>query len=136
MYRRSGFRSGRDQVAHPEALGRRARTLDAFPRLNLLSWYLYVLGAGYGLIAMLAGGLDTGWTFYTPYTTQYSNYNVSHALLGVIIIGFSSMLKGEKPQSSVEPSRSFGMKLAARTSASAISCGLSTRGFCGLTTPM
>ena len=42
----------------------------AFPRLNLLSWYLYMIGAGWTLFAMLAGGVDTGWTFYTPYSTR------------------------------------------------------------------
>ncbi len=38
----------------------------AFPRINLASWYLFTLGAGWALFAMLAGGVDTGWTFYTP----------------------------------------------------------------------
>lgn len=66
----------------------------AFPRLNLLSWYLFTGGSFYGLYAMLAGGVDTGWTFYTPYTTQFSNYNVSHVLLGIVITGFSSILTG------------------------------------------
>ena len=40
----------------------------AFPRLNLASWYLFVFGGRLGTVAMLAGGVDTGWTFYTPYT--------------------------------------------------------------------
>jgi cytochrome c oxidase subunit 1 len=66
----------------------------AFPRLNLLSWYLFTIGAGYALYAMLAGGIDTGWTFYTPYTTQFSNYNVIHVLIGIVITGFSSILTG------------------------------------------
>ena len=42
----------------------------AFPRINLLSWYLFIIGAGWSLFAMLGGGVDTGWTFYTPYSTQ------------------------------------------------------------------
>ena len=42
----------------------------AFPRLNLLSWYLYMLGAIWTGIAVLAGGVDTGWTFYTPYSSM------------------------------------------------------------------
>ena len=42
----------------------------AFPRLNLLSWYLYVIGAAWTLFAMFAGGVDTGWTFYTPYSQR------------------------------------------------------------------
>ena len=45
----------------------------AFPRINLLSWYLLVIGGLFALFAMLAGGVDTGWTFYTPYSTTYSN---------------------------------------------------------------
>jgi cytochrome c oxidase subunit 1 len=66
----------------------------AFPRLNLLSWYLFTAGTVYGLAAMLAGGVDTGWTFYTPYTTHFSNSNVGHVLLGIVITGFSSILTG------------------------------------------
>ena len=45
----------------------------AFPSINLLSWYLLVIGGCFSLFAMLAGGVDTGWTFYTPYSTTYSN---------------------------------------------------------------
>src|SRR5437879_11257725 len=44
----------------------------AFPRLNLLSWYLFVTGCGLALFAMLTRGVDTGWTFYTPYSSQSS----------------------------------------------------------------
>src|SRR6185503_4517034 len=66
----------------------------AFPRLNLLSWYLYVAGAVFTLWALLHGGLDTGWTFYTPYSTVSSNTNVVSAALGIFIAGFSSILTG------------------------------------------
>ena len=66
----------------------------AFPRLNLASWYLFTLGAGWTLFAMLANGLDTGWTFYTPYTSQSSHYNVTPALVGIVISGFSSIFTG------------------------------------------
>jgi cytochrome c oxidase subunit 1 len=66
----------------------------AFPRLNLLSWYLFIAGAGWALVGMLSGGVDTGWTFYTPYSTQSSHYNVVPTLIGVIISGFSSILTG------------------------------------------
>jgi cytochrome c oxidase subunit 1 len=66
----------------------------AFPRINLASWYLFVLAGAWALYAMLAGGLDTGWTFYTPYTTQSSHYNVAPALVGVVISGFSSIFTG------------------------------------------
>src|ERR1700688_2540823 len=48
----------------------------AFPRLNLLSWYVYVVGASFSLWAVLAGGVDTGWTFYTPYSSKSSHTNV------------------------------------------------------------
>ena len=66
----------------------------AFPRLNLLSWYIYMLGGVFTLYAMLAGGVDTGWTFYTPYSTTYSNTYVMVTAVGIFIIGFSSILTG------------------------------------------
>jgi cytochrome c oxidase subunit 1 len=66
----------------------------AFPRLNLLSWYLFVLGGGIVLLAALAGGLDTGWTFYTPYSSRATNTNVLLAITGVFVTGFSSILTG------------------------------------------
>jgi cytochrome c oxidase subunit 1 len=64
----------------------------AFPRLNLLSWYLYIAGGSLTLWAMLTGGVDTGWTFYTPYSSLYSSSNVVLALTGVFVTGFSSIL--------------------------------------------
>src|ERR1039458_1278169 len=60
----------------------------AFPRLNLLSWYLLVIGGAFSLFAMIAGGVDTGWTFYTPYSTTYSNGWVVATALGIFIAGF------------------------------------------------
>jgi cytochrome c oxidase subunit 1 len=66
----------------------------AFPRINLLSWYLLVAGGLFALFAMLAGGVDTGWTFYTPYSTAYSNSYVIATGLGIFISGFSSILTG------------------------------------------
>ena len=66
----------------------------AFPRINLLSWYLLVIGGLFSLFAMLAGGVDTGWTFYTPYSTTYSNTWVIATALGIFIAGFSSILTG------------------------------------------
>ncbi|HET8675789.1 MAG TPA: cytochrome c oxidase subunit I [Blastocatellia bacterium] len=66
----------------------------AFPRLNLLSWYIYMVGAVFTLIAIVAGGVDTGWTFYTPYSTNYSTSNVIWTGLGIFITGFSSILTG------------------------------------------
>jgi cytochrome c oxidase subunit 1 len=66
----------------------------AFPRLNLLSWYIYVLGGLFTLQAMITGGVDTGWTFYTPYSSASSSTNVIPAALGIFITGFSSILTG------------------------------------------
>jgi cytochrome c oxidase subunit 1 len=66
----------------------------AFPRINLLSWYCYMVGAGFVLVALVEGGLDTGWTFYTPYSTSFSNTNVILAGLGIFVAGFSSILTG------------------------------------------
>jgi cytochrome c oxidase subunit 1 len=65
----------------------------AFPRLNLLSWYLYWIGAIIALWAMVHGGADTGWTFYTPYSST-SPTQVAPILLGAFILGFSSILTG------------------------------------------
>ena len=66
----------------------------AFPRINLLSWYIYVVGGIFTLFAMFAGGVDTGWTFYTPYSATSSSTNVAPTALGVFISGFSSILTG------------------------------------------
>src|SRR5205807_2844272 len=66
----------------------------AFPRLNLLSWYVYIAGAAFTLWAMLIGGVDTGWTFYTPYSSKSSHTNVIPAAVGIMIVGFSSILTG------------------------------------------
>ena len=66
----------------------------AFPRINLLSWYLYILGGLLAFGAMVAGGVDTGWTFYAPYSTTYSNSFVTLTLVGIFINGFSSILTG------------------------------------------
>src|ERR1043166_2575897 len=66
----------------------------AFPRLNLTSWYLFMLGGAVTLYAVFGGGIDTGWTFYTPFSTMYSNGHVVLAVTGVFIAGFSSILTG------------------------------------------
>lgn len=65
----------------------------AFPRMNLASFYLWVVGAIFFLLALVLGGLDTGWTFYTPYSTSTSS-TVIAATLGVFILGFSSIFTG------------------------------------------
>src|ERR1700704_2219145 len=66
----------------------------AFPRINLLSWYIYMAGATLAVLAVLFGGVDTGWTFYTPYSSTYSNGNVILTGLGAFVVGFSSILTG------------------------------------------
>jgi cytochrome c oxidase subunit 1 len=48
----------------------------AFPKINLLSWYIYIAGGLTAIYAMLSGGVDTGWTFYTPFSSTYSNTHV------------------------------------------------------------
>src|SRR3954471_21454769 len=81
----------------------------ALPRLNLLSWYLYMLGAAWTLCAILAGGVDTGWTFYTPYSSRSTTYNVVPTMIGVVISGFSSMLTGINFIATVHRLRAPGM---------------------------
>jgi cytochrome c oxidase subunit 1 len=66
----------------------------AFPRLNLTSWYIFVLGGLVTLITVVAGGVDTGWTFYTPFSSTYSNSAVFWAITAVFISGFSSIITG------------------------------------------
>jgi cytochrome c oxidase subunit 1 len=66
----------------------------AFPKLNLLSWYIFMAGGTVFLYSVLAGGVDTGWTFYTPLSSTYANSNVMSAAMGVFISGFSSILTG------------------------------------------
>ncbi len=66
----------------------------AFPRINLLSWYLYIAGAFLMLYVMATGGVDTGWTFYAPFSSLFSNGRVTLTVLAVFIVGFSSILTG------------------------------------------
>lgn len=66
----------------------------AFPRLNLLSWYLFIIGGVFAIASLIAGGTDTGWTFYTPYSTAFADSHVILVVAGVFISGFSSILTG------------------------------------------
>jgi cytochrome c oxidase subunit 1 len=66
----------------------------AFPKINLLSWYVFVCGFLFTVWAMVTGGVDTGWTFYTPYSSRASSTNVMMTGIGVFITGFSSILTG------------------------------------------
>ena len=66
----------------------------AFPKLNLASWYVYNLGAALVMWGLLRGGADTGWTFYTPYSSMYANSEVILTALGAFVVGFSSIMTG------------------------------------------
>lgn len=90
----------------PLAIG--ARDM-AFPRLNLLSWYLNIAGGALALAALLLGGVDTGWTFYTPYSSLYSNSYVTLAAAGVFVAGFSSIATGINIIATVHTLRAPGL---------------------------
>jgi cytochrome c oxidase subunit 1 len=81
----------------------------AFPRLNLLSWYLYVIGAGFTVYVLLSGGVDTGWTFYPPFSSDYSHSNVIAAAAGVFVVGFSSIATGVNFMATIHMLRAPGM---------------------------
>ena len=66
----------------------------AFPRLNLMSWYLFTIAGVFAIYTIWAGGVDTGWTFYTPFSTLYSNGHVIAACMAVFVVGFSSIATG------------------------------------------
>jgi cytochrome c oxidase subunit I len=66
----------------------------AFPKLNLLSWYIFMLGGVLMMYTLINGGIDTGWTFYPPYSSIYSNSEVTMAGVSIFITGFSSILTG------------------------------------------
>src|SRR5207253_924754 len=66
----------------------------AFPRLNLMSWYIFVVACLFELYVVVTGGVDTGWTFYPPYSSIYANTHVLAAALGIFIAGFPSTLSG------------------------------------------
>jgi len=66
----------------------------AFPRINLLSWYLFIIGGLFAVASLIGGGVDTGWTFYAPYSSMASNSRVLTGAVGVFITGFSSILTG------------------------------------------
>ena len=81
----------------------------AFPKINLLSWYVFVIGFIFTIAAMVVGGVDTGWTFYTPYSSNYSSSNVFMTGIGVFIAGFSSILTGLNFMVTVHRMRAPGM---------------------------
>jgi len=88
----------------------------AFPRLNLLSFYIYVFGACFGIYSMINGGVDTGWTFYTPYSTSDpahggvgTSTSVIPMTLAAFIMGFSSILTGVNFIATVHKMRAPGL---------------------------
>jgi cytochrome c oxidase subunit I len=81
----------------------------AFPRLNLLSWYLFMGGGAFAMYGLFHGGADTGWTFYPPYSTLYSTSAVLPIGLGVFINGFASILTGLNFMVTVHRMRCPGM---------------------------
>src|SRR5690348_14964628 len=66
----------------------------AFPKINLFSWYLFVIGGCIELCMMVFGGVDSGWTFTTPLSTHYLNTHVVAAAMVIFVAGFSSILTG------------------------------------------
>jgi cytochrome c oxidase subunit 1 len=81
----------------------------AFPRINLLSWYLYMLSGLIGTLILLFGGVDTGWTFYTPFSTMFSNSLVVPAATAGFIAGFSSILTAINFIATIHTMRAPGM---------------------------
>ena len=81
----------------------------AFPRLNLLSYYIYTAAGLIAVLAIVMGGIDTGWTFYTPYSSTYATSFVSIALVAVFINGFSSILTGVNFIVTIHKMRAPGM---------------------------
>ncbi|MCA9599520.1 MAG: cbb3-type cytochrome c oxidase subunit I [Myxococcales bacterium] len=81
----------------------------AFPRLNLASFYIYLLGAVVTLAAMFIGGTDTGWTFYVPYSSS-SATTVLPVLVGVFILGWSTIITGVNFITTVHTMRAKGVR--------------------------
>jgi cytochrome c oxidase subunit 1 len=81
----------------------------ALPKINLLSWYLFVIGGCFELYMMIFGGVDTGWTFTTPLSTHYVNTHVIAAAMGIFVAGFSSILTGVNFLVTIHKMRAPGM---------------------------
>lgn len=80
-----------------------------FPRLNLASWYVFLLGIIIALASLIAGGIDTGWTFYTPYSTTYARGYVALMLVGIFVTGFSTIFTAMNIIVTVHKLRAPGM---------------------------
>jgi cytochrome c oxidase subunit 1 len=81
----------------------------AFPKLNLASWYVFMTGGLVTIYALVRGGVDTGWTFYTPFSTVYSTTYVVATGIGVFIVGFSSIMTGLNFIATIHRLRAPGM---------------------------
>ena len=81
----------------------------AFPKLNIASWYVFMIGATFSAWAVLVGGIDTGWTLYPPYSSRASQSNVLPGVMGVFISGFSSIMTGLNIMVTVHKMRAPGM---------------------------
>ena len=81
----------------------------AFPKLNLISWYLFMIGGAFATYSLFAGGLDTGWTFYTPLSTDYAHGHIIAVAIGIFITGFSSIATGLNFIVSIHRLRAPGM---------------------------
>ena len=81
----------------------------AFPKLNLLSFYVWLFGSLFFVWQLAVGGLDTGWTLYPPYSSKYSHTNVLYAGMGIFITGFSSILTALNIIATVHKMRCPGM---------------------------
>ena len=80
----------------------------AFPRLNLASWYVYVIGSLIGVFSIISGGVDTGWTFYTPYSTS-TEMAVLSMTFAAFVLGFSSIFTGINFIATIHKMRAPGM---------------------------
>ena len=81
----------------------------AFPRLNLISWYLFIIAGMVVVYSLFVGGVDTGWTFYTPLTSEYSKGHVVATVVAIFIAGFSSIATGLNFIVSIHRLRAPGM---------------------------
>src|SRR5437870_10761882 len=81
----------------------------AFPRINLISWYIYIIAGILYIHCLVTGGVDTGWTFYPTFSTEFSNTRVIEAGLAIFVSGFSSILTGLNFVVTVHRMRAPGM---------------------------
>ncbi len=81
----------------------------AFPRLNLASWYVFMAAGVLAVFGLCTGGVDTGWTFYTPYSSLYSNTQVTIVIMAAFLAGFSSIMTAVNFIATVHKMRAPGM---------------------------